>query len=283
MLLSKFQPTFLAKLNKAGYSTSESSALFRYVLSDFFGLDYVRFQMDDQTLLPQQIVVLESIVKQLMSQKPYEQILGYVDFCQLPIRVSQDTLIPRPETEQLVLKLQEQKVSNNFAVLDVCTGSGCIALALKNKWKTAEVSALDVSRGALEIANYNSKRLGLDVDFVEQDILSDRFELSPKKWDLIVSNPPYVLDSERLEMKSNVLDFEPHLALFVEDENPLLYYKRIAELAFVGLKDHGELYFEINARLSEETKKAVEQIGFSRVDLIKDEFHKDYRFLMAKR
>lgn len=222
----------------------------------------------NQVLNKSQLSKIKQIVAELKSHKPIQYILGKTEFYGLKIKVNEHTLIPRPETEQLVDWILKE---NFVAALDIGTGSGCIPIALA-KHTDAKVLAIDVSEDALLIAEENAKNNEVEIDFIHQDILQTN---SLQKVDLIVSNPPYVLESEKEIMQENVLDYEPELALFVEDKNPLIFYKKIASLAFNFLNENGKLFFEINAKFGKETIEMLADIGFVNIELKKDMNDKD--------
>ena len=222
----------------------------------------------NQVLNKSQLSKIKQIVAELKTHKPIQYILGKTEFYGLKIKVNEHTLIPRPETEQLV----DWILKENFVdALDIGTGSGCIPIALA-KHTDAKVLAIDVSEDALLIAEENAKNNEVEIDFIHQDILQTN---SLQKVDLIVSNPPYVLESEKVIMQENVLDYEPELALFVEDKNPLIFYKKIASLAFNFLNENGKLFFEINAKFGKETIEMLADIGFVNIELKKDMNDKD--------
>ena len=222
----------------------------------------------NQVLNKSQLSKIKQIVAELKTHKPIQYILGKTEFYGLDIKVNEHTLIPRPETEQLVDWILKE---NFVAALDIGTGSGCIPIALA-KHKDAKVLAIDVSEDALLIAEENAKNNEVEIDFIHQDILQTNYL---QKVDLIVSNPPYVLESEKEKMQENVLDYEPELALFVEDKNPLIFYKKIASLAFNFLNENGKLFFEINAKFGKETIEMLADIGFVNIELKKDMNDKD--------
>ena len=222
----------------------------------------------NQVLNKSQLSKIKQIVAELKTHKPIQYILGKTEFYGLKIKVNEHTLIPRPETEQLVDWILKE---NFVAALDIGTGSGCIPIALA-KHTDAKVLAIDVSEDALLIAEENAKNNEVEIDFIHQDILQTN---SLQKVDLIVSNPPYVLESEKEKMQENVLDYEPELALFVEDKNPLIFYKKIASLAINFLNENGKLFFEINAKFGKETIEMLADIGFVNIELKKDMNDKD--------
>ena len=222
----------------------------------------------NQLLNKSQLSKIKQIVAELKTHKPIQYIFGKTEFYGLKIKVNEHTLIPRPETEQLVDWILKE---NFVTALDIGTGSGCIPIALA-KNTDAKVLAIDVSEDALLIAEENAKNNEVEIDFIHQDILQTN---SLQKVDLIVSNPPYVLESEKEIMQENVLDYEPELALFIEDKNPLIFYKKIASLAFNFLNENGKLFFEINAKFGKETIEMLADIGFVNIELKKDMNDKD--------
>lgn len=222
----------------------------------------------NQVLNKSQLSKIKQIVAELKAHKPIQYILGETEFYGLKIKVNEHTLIPRPETEQLVDWILKE---NFVAALDIGTGSGCIPIALA-KHTDAKVLAIDVSEDALLIAEENAKNNEVEINFIHQDILQTNYL---QKVDLIVSNPPYVLESEKEKMQENVLDYEPELALFVEDKYPLIFYKKIASLAFNFLNENGKLFFEINTKFGKETIEMLADIGFVNIELKKDMNDKD--------
>ena len=222
----------------------------------------------NQVLNKSQLSKIKQIVAELKTHKPIQYILGKTGFYGLKLKVNEHTLIPRPETEQLVDWILKE---NFVAALDIGTGSGCIPIALA-KNTDAKVLAIDVSEDALLIAEENAKNNEVEIDFIHQDILQTNYL---QKVDLIVSNPPYVLESEKEKIQENVLDYEPELALFVEDKNPLIFYKKIASLAINFLNENGKLFFEINAKFGKETIEMLADIGFVNIELKKDMNDKD--------
>jgi len=211
---------------------------------------------------------LKQITTDLKTNKPIQYILGETEFYGIKLKVNEHTLIPRPETVELVDWVLKQEFSS---ALDIGTGSGCIPIALA-KHTNASIMAIDVSENALEVAKENAILNTVKVKFILQDILHSE---SLPKVDLIVSNPPYVLDNEQVKMQKNVIDFEPDLALFVANNNPLIFYKKIAQLAFESLNENGKLFFEINEQFGRETIAMLTEIGFVNIALKKDINDKD--------
>lgn len=217
----------------------------------------------------------EKAISQLKQHKPIQYIIGETEFYGLSFKVTSHTLIPRPETEELVAWILSQYTTHNSqrVVLDIGTGSGCIAVSLAKHLKNASISALDISEKALKVASENAKLNTVDVHFFQKDILIA--ESLSETYDVIVSNPPYVRELEKEMMQKNVLAYEPEQALFVSNEDPLLFYRKIAQLAKKHLKPNGFLFFEINEYLGEAMKKMLTAEGFSAIELKKDIFGKD--------
>ena len=214
----------------------------------------------------------------LKSGEPLQYVMGFEFFRDRKFMVSPDTLIPRPETEELVIKLLPL-INEQHRILDVGTGSGCIAVSLGIETDAA-IFAWDISEGALEIAKNNASLLGAQVSFKDQDIFE--WEQTTDTWDFIVSNPPYVLDQEKSDMSSNVLDFEPHVALFVPNHDPLKFYQTLGDFAWSRLNPGGWLAVEINRAYGLETEKLFRQIGFSATELHQDFIGND-RFVLAQK
>jgi release factor glutamine methyltransferase len=230
----------------------------------------------DTTLDSSQCAFVEECINRLKNYEPIQYITGETDFLDLKLKVTPATLIPRPETEELVMWVAMYLNSPGMHVLDIGTGSGCIALGIKSRYPEVIAEAWDVSDEALKTAKENAETNNLDVKFEKVDILN--FEPDEKytgRYDVIVSNPPYVRESEKELMEKNVLDYEPHLALFVDDSDPLLFYRVIAVIAKKLLKTGGMIFFEINEAFGEETKKLLESYGYSSVEVKKDINGKD--------
>jgi len=226
---------------------------------------------------------IEAIVTRLKNQEPIQYILGTACFYDLDFNVTPDVLIPRPETEELVERILERHRQQDIRILDIGTGSGCIAVTLAAHLPEARVIAADVSPGALATAAGNAAKNGVTVHFIETDILTRKaLEDIPGVFDVIVSNPPYVKPSEKESMEANVLNYEPHLALFVTDSDPLIFYRSIARFGNEKLRKGGSLYFEINAQYGNEVAGLLEEEGYTDIEIIKDIPGKD-RIIQAKR
>jgi release factor glutamine methyltransferase len=222
------------------------------------------------------------ILEKLQQEIPIQYILEKAHFYRLEFEVNNNVLIPRPETEELVdwiLSNNQNNKSANQHILDIGTGSGCIAISLAKNLPNAEVFAIDISENALATAKRNADLNQVKVNFIQKDIL--KTQNLKQKFDIIVSNPPYIRNLEKHEIKNNVLENEPHLALFVDDQDALIFYRKIAELAKGHLSEKGQLYFEINQYLAKETMDLLEQTGFSFMELRKDIYGND-RMILAK-
>lgn len=215
----------------------------------------------------------------LLKLEPVQYVIGKAAFMGMELDVNSEVLIPRPETEELVTLIAKNH-PNAKSIIDLGTGSGCIPIGLKKLLPSTSLSAMDVSVTALDVATRNAKKENVDVDFYQADVLKEH-GIEKNKYDIIVSNPPYVLKSEEEEMKIHVIDFEPAVALFVPDDSPLLFYERIAQLSKELLLEGGVLYFEINERFGQETAALCERIGFTKTQIIKDFDGKD-RFVIAQ-
>lgn len=260
------------------YEKEELEIIIGYCFEEY--LDIKRSELilkGNETVSESELLKFNFAAKELKTHKPIQYVLGKSDFYGLKFKVNEHVLIPRPETEELVDLIikenQETRIKNQeIFILDVGTGSGCIPIALKKNLANTSVYALDVSKDALELAQENAKINEVEVNFVWEDILNPKsLILNPDSlFDIIVSNPPYVRISEKQQMQKNVLDHEPHLALFVSDNDPLLFYKAIVDFAIKKLNPGGKIYFEINYVYGEELKQLLESKGFKNVLLLKD-------------
>ncbi len=263
------------------YPQGELKVLVRMLLQQVAGWSLVdMLTHNDLTLTAAQQMQIADAVDRLKRYEPIQYILGAAEFDGMRLVVDARALIPRPETEELVLLLAE-KLSPDASVLDIGTGSGCIAVALARRLPQAQVSAYDVSPDALALAAENARNQGVKIDFRQVDILHDAPADAPV-FDAIVSNPPYVTDSERASMEANVLDYEPALALFVPDDDPLLFYRAIADFAWTHLSIGGRLFFEINHRFGAEIVMMLRHKGFANCAVQHDAFGKE-RFVVAQK
>ena len=250
------------------YSDGEIKALTRILATELLGVSQMAFYMkNDITLTEEQETLLDDAIARLQRYEPIQYILGYSDFCGLRFKVTPATLIPRPETSELVEWIAgETKGKEN--ILDIGTGSGCIAISLAHRIPQSKVTAWDISNEALAVAAENSKANDCTVTFEQVDILA--YQPTGEQFDIIVSNPPYIKENEKEAMHANVLDWEPHTALFVPDSDPLLFYRTIAEKGLMLLKPGGKLYFEINRAHSKETMEMLAALGYTSIELRKD-------------
>ena len=217
------------------------------------------------------LLFIRSAVKRLLLHEPFQYVIGNTEFYGLSITCAPGALIPRPETEELVDWILEELKGKESKILDIGTGSGCIALALKKNAINSNVWGLDISETALKIARENALALELEVGFFSQDILSDHpIDFDNQFFDVIVSNPPYIPLNEQVKMDQNVLQFEPHKALFVPDQDPLLFYRVIATKSLSFLKNQGVLFFEIHEDFAAEVKELLVELGFINIELRKD-------------
>lgn len=251
------------------YPTGETAALTRIISTEILDIPQSTFFLkDDVTLTPRQEMLLYSTIERLKKHEPIQYIIGYCDFCGLTFKVTPDTLIPRPETSELVEWIAEEQKGNKVNILDIGTGSGCIAISLSCKLPGCNIAAWDISSGALAVAEENNRSNGSEVTFSQVDILA--YQPQCEMFDIIVSNPPYIKENERKSMEANVLDWEPHTALFVPDNDPLLFYRAIAKKALVMLTPGGALYFEINRAHGAETVEMLKSLGYIETELRKD-------------
>jgi len=277
MVLKELQHIFHIELD-AIYGKHEVDSFFYLCTEHYLNVPRVQLTLEPGLAITKsETNTFFKVLEDLKQQKPIQYILCETEFFGLPFKVNKNVLIPRPETEELVDLISRSVTSlvvdKPVKILDIGTGSGCIAIALAKNLPNAKVYALDVSKEALKVAKQNAEINKVDINFIEASILDDTchsaFE-AESNFDIIVSNPPYVRNLEKEEIKPNVLDNEPHLALFVEDDNPLLFYKAITNFAIKKLKDKGSLYFEINQYLGEETQQLLIDANFEAIELLKD-------------
>ena len=272
----------------------EAEQLMRILLEDLFGIDLKRQLMEANLCIDErQHYLLSEAVRRLLDGEPVQYVTGMARFTDLLLKVSPAVLIPRPETEELVQKIgtgllgettnlpchssvgkcgsmESMGGGPKFRIWDIGTGSGCIAIALAKQFPNAEVIAIDVSEEALQIAKENAESNGVKVTFVHDDVLHPQSDYFNQPVDVVVSNPPYVCDSERAAMEANVLDWEPENALFVPDDDPLRYYRQILSMARPQLNPRGQIWFEINERMGEDMVRACHEMGFSDAGILLD-------------
>ena len=244
----------------------------------------------DIRLSESEMLKIHFAVKDLLKNKPIQYIIGETEFCELKFKVNENVLIPRPETAEMIYKIvnespslqvskspsqsqsQNSTAKSQKLILDIGTGSGCIAISLAKMLPESHVYALDISEKASVVAKENAKINDANITFIQDDILTMTKTMTQTKFDIIVSNPPYVRELEKADMRDNVLKWEPHTALFVSDDNPLIFYRKILEFAKTHLNNNGEIWFEINEYLSKEMIDLCHELGFSNVKI-----HKDFR------
>lgn len=278
--------TDLAKRLTLYYDIQEARGIVRLLLSDLYGMSLTDICVGAlDRLTEEQTQQIENAMLRLEKGEPVQYVTGKAHFCDRTFLVSPSVLIPRPETELLcqLIADNDQVVTGNgeIRVLDMGTGSGCIAITLALSMQNASVEAWDVSAEALNMAKSNAESLGASVSFEQKDILGLDENNVERCYDIIVSNPPYICNKEAAQMEHNVLDFEPHLALFVPDESPLLFYSAIARFARLALKVGGALYFEINPLYADALCSMLSSLGFANVTIHVDQFGKQ-RFISAK-
>ncbi len=277
MTFNNLKKIFYTKLLKH-YPKQEIDSFFYLLTEAFIGFKKVDIALEPGYRIDEnQKQKFISALAKLKEEYPIQYIIGETEFYGLTFKVNKDVLIPRPETEELVnwvlQNLKSSSTADKLKILDIGTGSGCIAIALAKELSTYEVWALDISDKALSIAKENAKLNHVNINFIQKDILK-KIHLNTK-FDIIISNPPYVRELEKKQMQTNVLKYEPHLALFVENDNSLLFYDKIANVAKEYLAEKGRLYFEINQYLGKETIELLQVKGFKNIELKKDIFGVD--------
>jgi len=258
------------------YSKNETEGLIRYIfeyIKDYSVSDMIIHDRD--VLTEKERAKVKSIVSELKTNKPIQYILKETEFYGLPFKVNADVLIPRPETEELVDWIVKENIDFKGSVLDVGTGSGCIAVSLKKNLKNSDVYGIDISEKALIVAQSNALLNNVNVSFFKKDVLNIYDYESLPKLDIIVSNPPYVTDKEKIQMKDNVLKYEPFNALFVPNDDPLKFYRALAELGEKKLKDKGKIFWEINENYGENCVQLLKDHNFYHIQLRKDICGKD--------
>ncbi|MEL6304363.1 MAG: peptide chain release factor N(5)-glutamine methyltransferase [Bacteroidota bacterium] len=282
MQLKEIKPLFHRELSSL-YPSEEIDSFFFLSIEHFLNLPrFILALQPEYTLNKAEETPLFETLAKLKTNEPIQYILGEVEFMGLSLKVNPFVLIPRPETEELVQWILEAVKANSketIKILDVGTGSGCISLSLAKNLPNAQLSALDVSKEAIKVAQENANSHQVKVSFQQADVLDKALKLD-RTFDIIVSNPPYVRSLEQKEMKQNVTAFEPQQALYVPDDNPLLFYKKINQLAKTHLTPEGMLFYEINQYLASEMEVLMEQDGFSGIEVRKDIFG-NFRMLKA--
>ena len=256
------------------YPDSEALSLAKMLLTEAFGFSTLElYGGKDKEISGNRLRDLHEMLSRLKKNEPIQYIIGTESFCGLTFEVNPNVLIPRPETQELVRWIESDWKSVPCRILDIGTGSGCISISLAKFLEGAKVESWDISEGALQVARRNCVRNEAEVLLRQQDVLSAVPE--GELYQVIVSNPPYICEKEKVDMDANVLDWEPETALFVPDADPLLFYRKIAELGVSMLCEGGALYFEINRAYGEETLRMLEGLGYRQLELRKDDFGND--------
>lgn len=294
MIVKQYRKYFNETL-KTIYPITEIDSFFFLLLEEYLGFRRVDIVLKSDFKIPQETLnLLQSATKQLEQEIPLQYIIGKTEFYGLPFVVNKHVLIPRPETEELVAwvvsessrfktfntSTKQTTETKQLKILDIGTGSGCIPISLKKQLPFAKISAIDISKEALSVAKKNAVLNNVDIHFILQDIL--KTVTLDQHYDIIISNPPYVRELEKKELKNNVLKNEPHVALFVENDNPLIFYAKIAELAKNYLNKNGLLFFEINQYLGTETIDLVNKKELKNIQLKKDMFGNDRMIVASK-
>jgi release factor glutamine methyltransferase len=266
----------LSRIEKAlsnRYDERELKYVYKALCLELLGISQTTFYLkEDVSLSFEDEELLNSALHRLIEGEPLQYVIGRTQFCGLSLIVDSNVLIPRPETGELIEWICESVREKDVRLLDIGTGSGCIAIALSKRFHSWKIDGWDISQEALSIANKNNIENGTSVTFSKCDILSDME--SDFKYDVIVSNPPYITDSERKEMENTVVDFEPHEALFVPDGNPLLFYNAIAKFGKKNLQNNGHLFFEINPLFTDEIREMLYEYGYENIIFKQDIFGK---------
>jgi release factor glutamine methyltransferase len=273
MKLKDLKKDFITKL-AITYPNEEILSIFKILCEEYLNMSPTKLLLAGEELVNmKQVDMFSKAIIKLLNEEPIQYVLQRTSFYGLEFICTPSALIPRPETEELVDWIVKSD-KNEITILDIGAGTGCISISLANN-KGFIVDGLDVSSSALELAKQNAKQNKVDVNFIEADIFEYK---SDKKYDLIVSNPPYIRNLEKKKMQNNVLNFEPSLALFVEDDDPLVFYTSILEFANSNLSEKGSVYFEINENFSKEMESLLYSYGFTEIELKKDSFGKN-RFI----
>ena len=272
MKISDFKSKFRSDLTEI-YTVEEVSSLFRIVLEELLSFDITKFYLKPDYILNK--TELDKVIKftnELKKGKPFQYIIGETRFYNYKFYVNDSVLIPRIETEGLLDWILRENKDSKSTVIDFCSGSGCIAITMKMKRKKWDISALEINKKAIDLAKRNSSRHSAEINYIHADIFSwNNYD----EVDIIISNPPYVVESQKKNMKVNVLNFEPEKSIFVSDENPLIFYKRIFDISKLKLKEGGLLYFEINPKFKKALISLSKKYNFSSYELKKDIFRRN--------
>tara|TARA_B100001109_G_scaffold73932_1_gene60513 strand:+ start:36 stop:878 length:843 start_codon:yes stop_codon:yes gene_type:complete len=278
MTLQDFKLKIISELSSI-YEMDELNSIFNLLAEDYLKIPRSKILLADEIYLNESNQNLFSrALERLKTNEPIQYVLGKTNFMDLEFKVNSSVLIPRPETEELV-RLMLKEDLNGKEILDIGTGSGCIAVSLAKNLPNSKVSALDVSRDALEVAKENAKLNNVSIEFIHADIFEYK---SQKKYDVIVSNPPYVLESEKMFMKQNVLGFEPELALYIDDIIPLKYYESIINFSLNNLNSQGQIFFETNENYKDELNKLAQNYEYNIIEFKLDNHNKNRFLILSK-
>ena len=278
MTLQDFKLKMISELSSI-YDIDELNSVFNLMSEDYLKISRSKILLANEIdLNDSNQNLFSSALKRLKTHEPIQYILGKTTFMDLEFKVNSSVLIPRPETEELVRLMLKEDLDGK-EILDIGTGSGCIAISLAKNLPNAKITAIDISNAALEVAKENAKLNNLNIEFIHTDIFTYQ---SDKKYDIIVSNPPYVLESEKSLMKQNVLDFEPELALFIDDSDPLKYYEFIMNFSKNYLNPNGQIYLEINQKFYNKLEIICEKYGYGSTIFMKDNYNKNRILILNK-
>tara|TARA_X000000950_G_scaffold14464_1_gene15668 strand:- start:237 stop:1079 length:843 start_codon:yes stop_codon:yes gene_type:complete len=278
MTLQDFKLKMISELSSI-YEIDELNSIFNLLAEDYLNIPRSKILLADEIGLNESNQMLfSSALERLKAHEPIQYILGKTNFMDLEFKVNSSVLIPRPETEELV-RLMLKKDFDGKEILDIGTGSGCIAISLAKNLPNSKVSAMDISIDALEVAKENAKLNNVSIEFIHADIFEYQ---SDKKYDVIVSNPPYVTESEKLKLKKNVLGFEPELALFVDDVTPLKYYESIINFSLNNLNSQGQIFFETNENYKHELNKLAQNYEHNIIEFKLDNHNKNRFLILSK-
>lgn len=269
--LTEIKTYFKSKL--PDFSTTELNSMIKQLAFQRLNISSAEYMLSDDVLLSESdLLFFRSAVKRLQTNEPFQHIIGEVEFYGVELKSDKRALVPRPETEELVDWVLDSLSEEKANVIDLCAGSGCISFALKNARPKFNVQGVEFSREAIELIHENIDYTGINIDVIDGDVLSEDFygSLQPGTYDCWVSNPPYIPNKDKKVMHENVLDFEPHMALFVEDNDPLLFYREIAINALKYLKPGGYLFYEIHEDFGAEMIDLMNSLGFVNIELRKD-------------
>ena len=278
MTLQDFKLKMISELSSI-YEMDELNSVFNLLSEDYLKIPRSKILLADEIDLNESNQNLfSSALERLKTHEPIQYVLGKTTFMNLEFKVNSSVLIPRPETEELVRLMLKEDLDGK-EVLDIGTGSGCIAISLTKNLHNAKVSALDISKDALEVALENAELNNVNIEFIHADIFEYQ---SDKKYDVIVSNPPYVLESEKMLMKQNVLNYEPEIALFVDDINALKYYESVIKFSLSNLNSQGQIFFETNENYKDELNKLAQNYEYNIIEF-KLDFNDKNRFLILSK